>query len=307
MDCFAYRGAVVWNTMLPTLWKATRDRLESAVAAGSGRSVAALRRQVRVTFVKAAEMQARGLVHLHVVVRVDGRSADPDEVVAPPVWAGVDLVADCLRAVLADVTVEAPDPAHPDQVRLVRWGEQHDIRALALDGPDSGGKIASYLAKYLTKSVSGGGALDRPVRSLAHLGLLRVDGHARRLVETCWQLAADERFAEALDTAAGRLPGRLSGLLRWSHAFGFGGHWITKSHRYSTTFGTLRGSRRVFARTMAAANAGVGLVDGFGRPDGDPRTIIVRDWAYAGRGAPGNGPPRQDGSSGGVVSTGGRS
>jgi hypothetical protein len=286
-DCFDYAGAVIWNAMLPMLWKATRDRLEVAIAAAAGLTVARMRRELRVTFVKAAEMQARGLVHLHVVVRLDGRGPAPEDVEAPPGWASVALVADCLRHVLASVTVDAPDATNPAGTLAVRWGTQHDVRAVAVDGPDSGGKIANYLAKYLTKSVTGSGALDRPVRSLAHLARLAVDGHARRMVETCWRLGSIEGLAAALDDAAGRAPGRLSGLLRWAHCFGFGGHWITKSRKYSTTFGALRGARRVYARTVAAALSGGGLMDAFGRADGDPRTVIIRSWAYAGRGPSG--------------------
>ncbi|WP_231861623.1 MULTISPECIES: replication initiator [Frankia] len=297
-DCFDYAGAVVWNAMLPMLWKVTRDRLESGLAAASGRSVAALRRELRVTFVKAAEMQARGLVHLHVVIRVDGRGATAEDIVAPPGWATGALVADCLRDVTASVTVDAPDPADPAGVVPVRWGAQMDVRALAIDGPDTSGKIANYLAKYLTKSVTGSGLLDRPVRSLVHLAGLVLDPHARRMVETCWSLGAVEGFAAVLDDAAGRKPGRLPGLHRWSHGFGFGGHWITKSRRYSTTFGALRGARRVYARTVAAVLSGGLPVDAFGRPDGDPRTVVIGAWTYAGRGSGGasdsTGPPPDD-------------
>jgi len=283
-DCFDYAGAVVWNAMLPMLWKVTRDRLEVAIAAAAGLSVARMRRELRVTFVKAAEMQARGLVHLHVVIRLDGRGTAPGDVEAPPGWASVELVADCLRQVLACVTVDAPDPTDPAGVTEMRWGAQHDLRPVAVDGADTTGKIANYLAKYLTKSVTGSGLLDRPVRSRAHLERLPLEGHARRMVEACWTLGGDARFAAALDVAAGRAPGKVPGLLRWSHMFGFGGHWITKSRRYSTTFGALRDARRVYARTVAAALSGGLPVDAFGRADGDPRTVVVRSWGYVGRG-----------------------
>ncbi|WP_313949493.1 replication initiator, partial [Frankia sp. AvcI1] len=103
---------------------------------------------------------------------------------------------------------------------------------------------------------------------------------------------ADERYAAALDEAAGRLPARTVGLLRWSHQWGFGGHWLTKARRYSTTFTVLRDGRRVWARTMIAAQSGRSLVDAFGRPDGDPATVTVRAWQYAGRGGPDSPPPR---------------
>ncbi|WP_374210300.1 replication initiator [Frankia sp. AgW1.1] len=80
------------------------------------------------------------------------------------------------------------------------------------------------------------------------------------------------------------------------------GHWITKSRRYSTTFGAVRSVRRRWARMLAAAltgrpfatdeAGGFVAVDGFGRLDGDPQTEVLGSWRYAGRGrdpAPGGG------------------
>jgi len=307
-QCFDYGRAVVWNTMVPTLWRATRDRLESAMASAAGLTVAALRRQVRVSFVKVAEMQRRGLVHLHLVIRVDGR--DPaGEPAAAPAWAAGELVADCLRAVVASVSVEAPDPAavalldvpgalpvqpSADARWAVGWGAQIDIRRIRLGGDTDAVKVGNYLAKYLTKSTSDGGMLDSPVRSLAHLARLRLRDHPRRLVQTCWRLGSDRTFAETLDVAAGRAPGRTVGLIRWSHGFGFGGHWVAKSRRYSTTFGAARAVRRRWARLLSAAlggrpfgtdeAGGYVVLDEFGRPDGDPTTLVVGQWRYAGRG-----------------------
>jgi hypothetical protein len=316
-DCFDYAGAVVWNSLVPALWKATRAGVESAVAAAAGLTVAALRRQLRITFVKVAEMQARGLVHLHAVIRVDGRSDDPGEVVSPPGWATTGLVADCLGLVLAAVAVQAPNPHDLTGVAgplVVRWGSQVDVRAIALDGATEVGRVANYLAKYLTKSVQAGGLLDRPVRSLGHLARLRLDPHARRLVETCWRLGQREDFAAGLDAAAGRVPGRASGLLRWSHSFGFGGHWISKARAWSTTFGRLRTVRRRYAGVLAAALSGrpVGpgaggelvVLDPFGRPPDDPGTVTAGSWRYAGRGlhpASGQEPPPPDTRPGGLA------
>ncbi|MBL7495094.1 replication initiation protein [Frankia sp. CNm7] len=305
--CFDYDRAVVWNALASALWKATRDALESAVALAAGLTVAALRRQVRVSFVKVAEVQRRGLVHLHVVIRVDGR--DPSGgLTAAPKWASGELVADCLREVVASVAVVAPDPAGVALLDssgalpaapssggwAVRWGGQVDIRRVRLGSEMDAARVGNYLAKYLTKSVADGGALDSPVRSLRHLARLGLRDHARRLVQACWRLGSDPVFTAALDAAAGRAPGRVPGLIRWSHAFGFGGHALTKSRAYSTTFGALRGVRRRYARVLAAAFAGRPLgVDGggglvtldeFGRPDGDPATMVVGSWRYAGRG-----------------------
>jgi hypothetical protein len=306
--CFDYGRAVVWNSMCAALWKATRDRLESAVASAAGLTVAGLRREIRVSFVKVAEMQKRGLVHLHVVIRVDGRDAS-GEPAAVPSWAAGDLIADCLRDVVATVGVDAPDPAgvalldasgalpaqpSPGGRWEVHWGAQVDIRRIDLDGETNAAQVANYLAKYLTKSVTGNGLLDSPVRSLGHLARLPLRDHPRRLVEACWRLGSDRAFVEALDAAAGRAPGRTVGLIRWSHAFGFGSHWMTKSRRYSTTFGAVRAVRRRWARLLGAAlggrpfgtdeAGGFVTLDEFGRPDGDARTLVVGEWRYAGRG-----------------------
>jgi len=319
LACFDYGRAVVWNALVPALWKATRDRLESAVASAVGLTVTALRRVVRVSFVKVAEMQRRGLVHLHVVIRVDGRDPAGDPT-APPAWAYTDLIADCLRDVVASVSVGAPDPAAVALLDssgalpraasgdgwAVRWGGQVDIRRIRIGSDTEAGKVGNYLAKYLTKSVTDSGALDAPVRSLRQLARLGLRDHARRLVETCWRLGSDQAFTEAVDAAAGRPAGRTSGLIRWSHSWGFGGHWLTKSRRYSTTFGKVRAVRRRWSRLLAAALSGrpLGIEDGgpvvldeFGRPDGDERTLTVGRWRYAGRGRD---PATGDGGAGAV-------
>lgn len=289
-DCYDYPGHVVWNALVPRLWKVTRDRVESALAADAGLSVTALRRAVRVTFVKVAEMQARGVVHLHAVIRLDGRDVDdPAGCPAPPGWADTAMVERCLPAVLGEVAVAAPVPdgdtatldghdAAP--VRLVRWGTQVDIRPIRLAGEVTARRVSNYIGKYTTKSVHDGGLLDRPIRSAGHLRRLGLPGHARRLVETCWRLGADPVFAAALDEAARRVPGRMPGLSRWAHQFGFGGHWLSKSRWYSTTFRALRDARRSFARIVASGGQ---PVDAFGRRVGDPRTVTVGRWAYAGQ------------------------
>ena len=61
--------------------------------------------------------------------------------------------------------------------------------------------------------------------------------HIERLVEACWTL--------------GR-PRAWRGLRRWAHMLGFGGHFLTKSRRYSTSFRLLREQRIVWARTETA-------------------------------------------------------
>ena len=80
-------------------------------------------------------------------------------------------------------------------------------------------------------------------------------------------------------------PGRrLAGLrLRaWAHMLGFGGHFSTKSRRYSTTLGALRRARVAYAirRRRGAALP----LDAWGRPEDDQAVIVVAAWNYIGSG-----------------------
>ena len=63
---------------------------------------------------------------------------------------------------------------------------------------------------------------------------------------------------------------------------GFGGHWSTKSRRYSTTMGALRRARVAFAKRRRAHD-GIPL-DAWGRPEDDQAVIVVASWVYVGSG-----------------------
>jgi hypothetical protein len=72
-------------------------------------------------------------------------------------------------------------------------------------------------------------------------------------------------------------------LRAWAHMLGFGGHWSTKSRRYSTTMGALRRARVAFAKRRRAKD-GVPL-DAWGRPeDDDQAATVITSWTYAGAG-----------------------
>jgi hypothetical protein len=63
---------------------------------------------------------------------------------------------------------------------------------------------------------------------------------------------------------------------------GSGGHWSTKSRRYSTTFTVLRRARVAFAKRRRARD-GVPL-DAWDRPEDDQAVIVVASWVYVGSG-----------------------
>jgi hypothetical protein len=130
--------------------------------------------------------------------------------------------------------------------------------------------VAGYLAKYATKATEGlGDALDRPITSLAQLERLALPEHTGRLVRACWML--------------GRQPATATlGLRRWAHMLGYGGHCLTKSHYYSTTFRALRAARRAF--TAIRRHGPTVALDSDGRLLPSAGMVTVAGWEYAGRG-----------------------
>ena len=138
-------------------------------------------------------------------------------------------------------------------------------------GELSAEQVAGYIAKYATKATeSFGSGLDRRLTDaddVEHLD--KLPAHVAELVRAAWEL--------------GNRP-ELDGLrLRaWAHMLGFGGHWSTKSRRYSTTMTALRRARVAFAKRRRAKE-GVPL-DACGRPEDDQAAEVVASWIYVGSG-----------------------
>jgi hypothetical protein len=87
-DCFDYRGAVLWNAHVPALWERTSSELYRAVAKAGGLTAKEVRSNVRLSYMKVVEFQRRGLVHLHVVIRADGRDGPTEHA---PSWLSLML------------------------------------------------------------------------------------------------------------------------------------------------------------------------------------------------------------------------
>ncbi|MGH8887769.1 MAG: replication initiator, partial [Egibacteraceae bacterium] len=120
MDCWDYAGAVLWNAHASELWRRTRIRVCRELAALAGISERQLRRDVSVSYVKVAEYQRRGLVHLHVLVRLDAARPPavqrlgvpwrlPHRITPPTAGYTVELLARAVRAAVAYVEVAYPD------------------------------------------------------------------------------------------------------------------------------------------------------------------------------------------------------
>jgi hypothetical protein len=63
---------------------------------------------------------------------------------------------------------------------------------------------------------------------------------------------------------------------------GFGGHFSTKSRRYSTTLGALRRARVAYA--IRQRRGDTLPLDAWGRPEDDQAVIVFASWSYLGSG-----------------------
>jgi hypothetical protein len=69
---------------------------------------------------------------------------------------------------------------------------------------------------------------------------------------------------------------------KWAHMLGFGGHFSTKSRRYSTTLGAMRRARVAYA--IRRRRGDTLPLDAWGRPEDDQAVVVVASWTYLGRG-----------------------
>ncbi len=272
VECYDAGGQVVWNALVPELWRRTVIYLRRSLARQAGMTAAQLNQTVRVSYAKVAEYQRRGAVHLHAVIRLDAADAHGPEHAPPPPCFTAALLAAAVRQAAREVRV--PWPAAVERPAALRgWGAQLELEPVATGpGAISAERVAGYVAKYATKATDAiSPTLGQPI-GRAHLAGLEAAGvpaHLAALVRAAWQLGARPGLA------------RLK-LRRWAHTFGYGGHFATKSRRYSTTFRDLRAARR--AHATGRHHGPAVQLDRDGRVLPPPGVEAVAAWAYAGRG-----------------------
>jgi hypothetical protein len=251
VDCFDYEGAVLWNASASALWHRTVVRLRQVVAATQGLSESGLRRVATIQYLKVAEFQRRGLVHLHAVIRADGADGPGS---SPPAWLTTELLGEQLARLAGAVEVRSAEGV------VTSWGRRFTITDLAaVDGEAR--RACAYLAKYATKSTVGAVSFARRFRDRTEIERAPVHDHVRQLALTAWDLGCD------LDEGA---------LKRHTHAFGFTGQLVTKSRAFSTTFGALRSTRAEhMARIGDPAVVALGAFGYAGRGYSDPRGETV--------------------------------
>ena len=273
LDCYQHTHQVVWNHAAGELWRRTRITLDRAItrtAAQRGIEPAT----VRISYGKVAEMQRRGVVHFHAIIRLDGVDPTNPDAILPLQGLGLpDLVAAIEHAA---AQTRMSTPGHPEQPTgwLVRWGTQLDIRPVRVGGDRqiSDEMVAGYLAKYATKSTEAAGHVSRRLTHETIEVYANPQGtHVERLIDACWRLGGHVPGLPLLAQ-----PDRpYAGLRRWAHMLGFGGHFLTKSRRYSITFRILRDNRVIYRRSVEED------LDGEHQ---DQTTLLVATLRYAGAG-----------------------
>jgi hypothetical protein len=275
-SCYDSEGQVLWNALAPELWRRTTITVQRALGRLVGLQEGELRRLVRVSYAKVAEFQRRGAIHFHAVIRLDAATdCRCPGCLAPPAQPfTAALLEAALRESVQAVRVPCPS-VEGGSARYARWGEQLDVRNITRDDGDAGElsaeQVADYIAKYATKATESFGAgLDRRLTDADDLERLdKLPAHVAELVRAAWALGGHPELEELR-------------LRAWAHMLGFGGHWSTKSRRYSTTFTVLRRARVAFAKRRRAGD-GVPL-DAWGRPEDDQGVIVVASWVYVGSG-----------------------
>ena len=95
----------------------------------------------------------------------------------------------------------------------------------------------------------------------------------------CPTCAAEQVAAmdAALSAPAGPPASPFLKLRKWAHMLGFGGHFLTKSRRYSITFALLDNERIAFRRTQTSGPEQA-------EPPGEPTTLVVNFLQFVGAG-----------------------
>ena len=269
-DCYDYGSHVIWQWHAPELWRRFTIAANRGLARTLGLRPGRLKDVASIQFAKVGEYQRRGVIHFHALIRLDGPK-NPNEITDPPCDVTADDLAGIVRDAFAQVSLVAPPVDFDDAERRLRFGSQVDARPIRNNTTDddelTSSAVAGYIAKYATKTIDDPDSYDP--RSVHH----------RRLRNTVTALASRAAAYYDVDENPYALLGK------WDHMLGFRGHFSSKSRRYSTTLGRLRGARRRWQRLASRAKSCDELLELLDSEGEDDETIlVVGNWRYAGQG-----------------------
>lgn len=216
-ECYDYFDHVLFTWHAPQLWHRFTVALRRLVHQRAASAV--------LSYVKVVELQRRGVPHFHAVIRVDGATALTAADLAP-------IIHQAAASIRLDV------PSLGGELVTLRFGSHTDVQPLRFHpGEDDDRRVASYLAKYVTKSVAEFGLSPRRISPRA-VPTLDLRAHVRAILWTVLALADSPGPPE---------------MVRWLHTLGYRGHITTKTRAYSTTMGALRAHRAEWRANRAEA------------------------------------------------------
>ncbi|MGH9021398.1 MAG: replication initiator [Acidimicrobiales bacterium] len=261
LECFDYDGAVLWNAHASRLWSVTLQDIRRSISEAGGVARTRFSEVAQVHYLKVAEIQRRGLVHFHCLLRVDGPGAIDAE---PPAWANEDLIAGVISTMVRRAWTTGLEGSR------IEWGSVLDVQGLTNDSGEAN-KVAGYIAKYSTKTTDGSKDLARAFSSRRQIENLVDNPHLARLAQSAWDLGVRDELQPL------RLP-------EHAHTLGFTGQLITKSRGYSLTFGELRRARSEYMSAEREDDPIEGSFRYEGRGYDDPRGTQLAEFFFnAGR------------------------
>ncbi|MEL4505492.1 replication initiator [Luteococcus sp. H138] len=285
-DCYRYDHHLVWQWWAPELWRRFTISLGRALANELGIKPGKLRDHCSIQYAKVAEVQARGAIHYHALIRLDGPALLGIGAPAPDTIT-TSRLADLVEHAATSLRYTAPPPVEGQAPVVLAFGPQVDVKQVRdhhrPDDPDAALKpaqVAAYLAKYATKDAS-----DATTN--------RNNPHFQRLNALCrtWATEAALRQTRRDTGQPCTIPLWRGGIDPYAKIgkrtrdLGYRGHFATKSRRYSLTLGALRRARARF-QTLLAQSGGqpvnLSFVDllALDAHDTDDQVITVKDWRY---------------------------
>lgn len=282
-DCYDYTSHLIWQWHAGELWQRFNVAIKRAVAKHLGVAGSKVTDHACVQYAKVAELQARGAIHFHALVRLDGPKSLRGYEPAPAMIDAV-VLGQLIKEAAASVRLEVPGATPDDVRRVLAFGAQVDVRTVHArsreddpDGPLTAAQVAKYVAKYASKAASDDA---------------KQNDHFRRLRATAYALAERTRNAAEDWRALGDLPPRYGEMSRWAHELGYHGHFATKSHSWGLTRGQIRRARQRVRILEERAQRTGEVLDLAAREAElyakeaaeDEATVVISEWQYAGTG-----------------------
>jgi hypothetical protein len=282
-DCYDYTSHLLWQWHAGELWQRFNIAIKRAIARHLGVPGSKVTDHASLQYAKVAELQARGAIHFHGLLRLDGpkttRGYEP-----APATIDADILGRLIKEAAATVRLEVPGATPYDVRRVLCFGAQIDVRTVRPgrrdddpDGPLTTEQVARYVAKYASKAVSDD---------------VQANPHFSRLRATAYALAERTNDAAERWRSLGVEPPRYREMGKWAHDLGFHGHFATKSHTWGLTRTQLRRARqrvRIYEeqarRTGEVLDLAAREAELYARESRDDQTtVVISEWRYAGAG-----------------------